>query len=278
MSKHIIDQDCDNIYGEELPNDDELKKAAILKLKNIIAKEKEKPESQQNINLIDDCIKNIAELKGIRAEHTPEELRQKSQELLERAKSNPTATAVPKQARRKMRMAALVAAALILVCSISVCAFNPDVQEWLFKVIKMPVGTRIESNGVTYVYCGKPIYYSSIIELVEKEGLDILYPSKLPDGATIKEISSSTVDSNTIDVVFNSIDYGYVIHVGEQMNFADWEFYDEYHHDNISFYIRHDNIIGYSAHFNDDLNYYSVVAPDYDSLLLILNNLKGASK
>lgn len=189
MSNSIIDQDYENMYDEELPDDENLKKAAISKLKSIIAKEYKKPESEQNIDLIDDSIKNIAELNGIRAEHNPEELRQKSQKLLKRAKSNPTAAAVPKQARRKMRIAALVAAALILVCSISVCAFNPDVKYWLLKVIKMPMGSQIEANGITFVKLGNTTEYSSVEMCLISEGISVYYPMWLPNESTIERVS-----------------------------------------------------------------------------------------
>lgn len=46
----------------------------IAELERIIRTEEAKPESERDVQLIDDCIKEMAEIKGIKAEFTQEEI------------------------------------------------------------------------------------------------------------------------------------------------------------------------------------------------------------
>ena len=116
----------------------------------IISKEMKKSPKKRDYDLIDECIKNIAEIKGVKHEFSPDELKSKGQALImsERiADGSVTNSNVPgcktdRPARViPVRRALLIAAAAILtVCilTITVVGMVYDDRFWFFKLFSMP--------------------------------------------------------------------------------------------------------------------------------------------
>ena len=284
MKKQIIDWECENCGNDETADEanetevqvnDDLREAAIHKLQRILAEEQAKPETQKDYYLIDDCIKNIAELKGVRYSHTPEELEQKSDDILKRFAAN-TENAKPKRPKSKFRFIAILAAALLLTIGISAYAFNQDFRQWILTIITMPVGSNIEADNSDYDYVGKAATYSSIAEFLEHEPYDILYPGALPDGVSIDHVVVFPSEPTEIVVVINDCTYTYNIYLNYNKVSFDLKYYQTYNYNGIEFYIQLDSKLNrYNAFFQYNEHYYSVAAPDYDSLILILDNLQG---
>ena len=57
----------------------------IAELERIIQAEEAKPEAERDQNLIDDCVKEIAEIKGVKAEFSEEEVAQITDSLIRTA-------------------------------------------------------------------------------------------------------------------------------------------------------------------------------------------------
>lgn len=86
----------------------------------------------------------------------------------------------------------LVAAAVlsILVCCATVVsgAFGFNFYEMIKHATQQSPGTVVEEEPFTVIFMGKPTEYASIGEFLKSEQLDILYPSALPNGATVESI------------------------------------------------------------------------------------------
>ena len=284
MKKQIIDWECENCGNDETADEanetevqvnDDLREAAIHKLQRILAEEQAKPETQKDYYLIDDCIKNIAELKGVRYSHTPEELEQKSDDILKRFAAN-TGNAKPKHLKSKFRFIAILAAALLLTIGISAYAFNQDFRQWLLTIVTMPVGSDIEVDSSDYENFGQAVEYSSISEFLAHEPYQILYPGVLPDGVSIDCVIVLHGNPMKILVTLSDPAYSYNISLNcEEIDF-DLKSYKACDYDGITFYIKTDGVSNRcDAIFQHKEHYYSVAAPDYDSLILILDNLQG---
>jgi len=287
IKKQIIDRECQNCGNDETADEanatevqmnDDLREAAIHKLQRILAAEQAKPETQKDYYLIDDCIKNIAELKGVRYSHTPEELEQKSDDILKRFAAN-TENAKPKRPKSNFRFIAILAAALLLIGSISAYAFNQDFRQWILTIITMPVGSDIEVDSSDYDYLGKAVEYSSISEFLAHEPYHILYPGVLPDGVSIDHVIMLPIDPSQIIIVMSDTVYSYSISLNHEGLIFDLQQYELYNHNDITFYIKTNDVSNrYDAIFQYKEHYYSVAAPDYDSLILILDNLQGDTR
>jgi len=157
-------------------------RSMIAELEQIIQTEEAKPEAERDADLIDDCIREIAELKGVRAEYSDEEIDRISDNLVK-------ATEREKKRKRFIRLAAGIAAAFVIVSGVTACAVNPALINWLAKVVRMPFGDTISSDTITYTNQGITHEYRDIKEFLKAEKLDIYYPSILPDNEHLVSIN-----------------------------------------------------------------------------------------
>ena len=256
----------------------------------IISKEMKKSPKKRDYDLIDECIKNIAEIKGVKHEFSPDELKSKGQALImsERiadgsvANSNVPGCKTDRPARViPVRRALLIAAAAILtVCilTVTVVGMVYDDRFWFFKLFSMPAGSLLEDteNKITYIYPDVKKTYRNLEEFLKEEKYDILYPSVFPEDNKLESITYS------VDEQFESIGFNfdsYEISYGVYLNLKDWTV--PYHTDIYS-------INGYDVYYWYDEGtdchggiiihngyYHSMLIRDYDDFMLIINNLKG---
>ena len=155
----------------------------IAELERIIREEEAKPESERDADLIDDCIREIAELKGVKAEFSAEEVAEITDNLIKAAE---------KEQKRKhfVRLAAGIAAAVVLVTGITACTINPALINWFVRIVRMPFGTTVAQDKITYVYQGTQVKYDSVDQLFKSINLKLYYPTVLP-----KEVKLERIDS-----------------------------------------------------------------------------------
>lgn len=156
-------------------------RSMIAELEQIIQTEEAKPEAERDANLIDECIREIAELKGVRADYSDEEINRITDKLVK-------ATEEKRKRKRFIRHIAGIAAALVIVSGVTACAVNPALINWLAKVVRMPFGETIEFNEITYTNQGKTIKYKDISALIKSEKLSFLYPTVLPQNVHLVSI------------------------------------------------------------------------------------------
>ena len=153
-------------------------RSMIAELEQIIQDEEAKPEAERNADLIDECIREIAELKGVRSDYSDEEVDRITDKLVKAAEKE-------KKRKRFIRLAAGIAAAFVIVSGVTACAIHPALINWLAKIVRMPFGTVIQQENVTYVYQGVSTDFENVYDFVVTEHLDIYYPDVLPRHARI---------------------------------------------------------------------------------------------
>ena len=181
----------------------------IAELERIIRAEEAKPDGERDTQLIDECIKEMAEIKGVRAEYSQEEVAEITEKLIRDTEKE-------KAKRKKLvRRVAGIAAAFALVVSISACACYPLLVDFISTIIKLPSGSILNIEGITYICQGKELKYSSIDELASKEFLDYYYPINLPENIHVEEIRGVDVDEGRIyTFIFNDRKLIYTIQTG----------------------------------------------------------------
>lgn len=241
--------------------------AMLSELDNITAVEIKKNEAERDEQLIADAITEMAELKNVRSSFTQAEIG----ERFELIQSQLSEEREKKRRRLRRSIAAVCAACLMLV--VTACAV-PTVRNWLIEISKLPAGTSIRVNGITYTNHGVRIVYKNIEELLTAEKLDIYYPTALPEGLYITEIEILTINgADTVFSYFNYPDFSYQV----QLNFtADMSEY-EIHTDNIAVdgvplkvFENGDRWISFG---NLGPHFYTIQAKNYEDVILITESL-----
>ncbi len=172
-------------------NEKSIDKATVSFLYWIIDEEVEKPESEQNMELIDNCFKAIDHLTG------PPDAEMAAR--IERGKRSLIELAHQMHRQKRSMIAKRVIAAVVICVSILIvgvfavsasCGLTP--VEFLEKLglglFNIEKDVTVEMDGLTFVRAGSVIKYNSLNELLETENIDILYPTWLPDGIIVKSV------------------------------------------------------------------------------------------
>ena len=184
----------------------------IAELERIIRAEEAKPDGERDAQLIDDCIKEMAEIKGVRAEYSPEEVAEITEKLIRDTEKE-------KAKRKKLvRRVAGIAAAFVIVFGASACAFNPALINWIATVIRLPTGSVIENSTVKYIYQGEIISYNNMCDFIDSAlSQQIYYPANLPEDIRITEIRATDIgNAHVICFVFNDPELKYTIQTNYQ--------------------------------------------------------------
>jgi len=251
-------------------NNNDFKRVAISVLLKVIEIENRKPEKNRDYSLLDDCTKLVAELKGIKSELTKEEIAEKYRQAMEKAAIMKAAAKI-----RRIKRAIITAAVVFLIVlgGIALYAFNPTVHDWIGKMLSLPCGSTVDDHDVTYIHNDVVERYDSIDELLQSLDLDILYPSAFLDDDVV--VSSVILKRTTqFDILLFLIsDTNYYFHI-ELLNdnFITSDQSSIYENNGLTFYLR-ETLSDAMCYFNG--NIYSISAPDYDSLIYMIDNLKG---
>ena len=180
-------------------------RSMIAELEQIIQAEEAKPEAERDVDLIDDCIREIAELKGVKAEYTDEEINRITDNLVKAMERE-------KKRKRFIRLAAGIAAAFVIVTGVTACAVNPALINWIVKIVRMPFGSDIDHSDLTYTVQGTTTRYYNIEDLLQQNNLKVYYPTILPEG--IRIIDVEIVENNSSKIIvftFSDPNYQYTI-------------------------------------------------------------------
>lgn len=170
-------------------NNDESNQALIEKLRAIIEIESSKPISEQDIDLIDECVDYLMELEnGI--ELTDEEIENGKKQIYMLLDKN-------KQPQKKLKFKGLLIAAclaiLILLANLVALACGVDtvsiLKEWGHTIVEMFEGEKKTYENLTVIKEGELVSFSSISDFYDDMALNVLYPSKLPDETVLTGIN-----------------------------------------------------------------------------------------
>lgn len=174
---------------------------------------------------------------------------------------------------KKIWIVAAIIALLAATATITVSAFGLDMFEYLKDILGLSAGEKIDKDTITLVNNGTIEEYESIEELFLTMNLDILYPSKLPNGSELEKvhISVGTNGGNFIEFIASDLSTYISVDVSaeppiiegykEQMMIGD-----------CTFYVFCDGDFYAVSYYNDC--YYYIGSDSYENLILIINNMR----
>ena len=181
--------------------------------------------------------------------------------------------------QRKMRFVfkriAIVAAAIIIMMTTTVAiaaAFGVNIFEYIKNIASEPDGTTVNIDEFTFYNANGSKKYDSIQQMVDRENLDIMYPTRLPDGVDIESIRLTDVenDNDCIQISTNivSVNIQIELNASEITKFSE----ETYKHNEIIYYIHFEDVCMATCYYKN--NKYYISANTYEDLILIINNMK----
>ena len=264
------------------------KEQKIQGLCQIIDNETDKPEEERDLALIGECSAYLRELSNAKEKGTQEQKQRILQQIKARH-NQPTAKILHPRWNNPKRIVAIALAAAMML-SISIVAVIAKVKgyssawEYVIENIQnvndMAPGETIESGEITLIKGGESIAYSSIEDLMQIEGYDILYPTMLPDGVEITGVFQQVVDKNHTIYALQFSDENLSVMVSNQKNLwqEDLEKHTQITITNMLCYVKQLPNGLYQAIAYDDKYEYIISYSDYDDLIMILNSMKGLEK
>lgn len=160
----------------------------IEKLRAIIQIESSKPTNEMDADLIDECVDYLMELEDLE-DLTPEQIDKNIAIIIYKIKNN-------SQPKKKVRFKALLVAACVaislLIANVVAMAFGINSVSVLKQlgnsIVEMFSGEKLDFKDIIIVKENESISFSDFREFKEKTGIDILYPSVLPQNAELKKI------------------------------------------------------------------------------------------
>jgi len=241
-------------------------RSMIAELERIIQTEEAKPEAERNENLIDDCIHEIAELKGVKAEYSDEEIDKITDKLVKAAEKE-------KKRKRFIRHIAGIAAAFVIVTGVTACAINPALINWFMKIVRMPFGATIEQSSITYTFQGSTKSYTNIEELLRQNDLDVYYPSILPENTRLIDVEIVEENSLIIAFTFTSNDFKYTIQLHSHDFQREQDIIAEIENGSLHFdvYEEDDCLVSYANVGGDE---YIIQSKDINDAIIVVGGLK----
>ena len=266
------------------------KEQKIQWLCQIIDNETDKPEDEIDFALIGECSAYLRELSDKAAEATKEQKQRILQQI--KVRHNQTATKSAKVLRPRWKTARkavgiAIAAVLLLTLTLSVIAkVNGYSSAWEYvkeniqKIIGMDAGDRVDEGNITLIKGEESIAYSSIEELMQTEGYNILYPTTLPEGIEITKVSQAIITNDYCLYCIQFTDETLFISVSDRKTISknDMKKMEEYKTLNMLFYIEKISDYSYQAVGYRDEYEYVIYCDSYEKLTVILDGMKGLEK
>lgn len=248
------------------------------KLMAIILLETAKDYKKMDSDLVTECVDFLMELEGIER-LTKEEIEQRVNEIPFKGK----VTALNSYAKKKLRAKriAIIAAVLaVLITLFGILAIGSGgVIEECFRKMGDAISAFLddgpkEHSGITFYKNDKTITYSSLEEFKESEGVDILYPTWLPEDEKIIEIRCVIVEKNEM-YMLRSNEPKHSISVDINKNLDEEIKMDCEKKEVAGYLVYYLNGPEYvQANFVYENNLYYVKAETEDNLFRIIENLK----
>ncbi len=267
-----------NSMKNNFPSDDDI----VLYLNAVIDRELEKPFDKQDIDLIEECSEFLNEIDGEKYLPDKEIKEQKLAELLRICENSETKRHAGANNKKKLLKRIFIASAvfvLLLVLSVFTAAVynGMTLSDIINKIglFNIPTDHSTDESGLSIIRGESYEVYSSVEELEEAKKIDIIYPEWLPEGVKIENISYYTINEipRVIivfdnDEIFYSVDFENIY--GDPTNFKGSEVYT---YNGIDYIILPPSNKSYQVYFYNQY-YYSFTAPDYETAINIIHNLK----
>lgn len=248
------------------------------KLMAIILLETAKDYKKMDSDLVTECVDFLMELEG-KERLTKEEIEQRVNEIPFKGRVMALNSYAKKKLRAK-RVAIIAAVLAVLITLFGMLAIGSgDTVTEFFRQIGDSISTFLndgpkEHSGITFYKNDEITTYSSLEEFKESEGVDILYPTWLPENEKIIEIRYLTEGETEIySLCSNKPEYGIFIDIDTglaedyKLNCTEKEV------DSLTvYYEKTPKYI--QANFVYENNLYYVKSDTEDNLFRIIENLK----
>lgn len=262
------------------------KEELIAYLIKTIQNEVSKGDDEVDHDLVRECSDWLDELTEDEVVFTQEELDRKLEKLKAKEVSDKPARVLPKVTRRKIvRISLLVAAMLVIsLMSLSAVAMNRGygsawdlISDNIGKMFDMERGDEINDDGITIIKNTGTVKYDNMDELLKAESLTILYPRVLPNKIKIAGLRyvNKKHDKYTLRIVLSDDLYAFDVSNSYTVDILKQTEFELMTCNGLDFYVTQKEEGVYFALLQTNGYEYSIKAPTYDDLLLIINNLKG---
>lgn len=251
------------------------------KLMAIILLETSKDYKEMDSALVKECVDFLMELEG-KENLTKAEIEQRVNEISFIGKVK----AIGSYAKKKMRakklaiIAAILAVIIALFGIISVASGN-ILDEWFRQIgnyiFELSEGSTMERDNITFIKPNETKTYSSIEELAKSEGIEILYPTWLPENEKIIEIWYM-VDGESEEYTLQCSNPLHSIDIKTNTDLLEKIKYDLNEKEVAGFKVYYEETPQYiQANFIYKNNYYGVHSDTEDNLFKVIENLKEIS-
>lgn len=173
--------------------------------------------------------------------------------------------------KRALLIAATVSLLLLGIAGIaSGCVFD-----MIDYISGRPAGSKVTVGGVTYHHTEVMGEYSSIEELLEKGDLNILYPTKFPDGISVQSVRvmDGTVGDICVQIITNDFTTLIDIELNVPPTKGDYGNQEVYFVRGYEFCIFEADQVYYAFASIGD-NHYTISSSNYNDLKFILDNME----
>lgn len=175
---------------------------------------------------------------------------------------------------RKIGLVAAVMAVLMSVTVLVAAALGVNIIEYISKIARQDVGAEMVADDFTFYHNGEAKQYSSIEEMIEKENLDIMYPTKWPEGFKVDRVTMYLSERNTniIQMITNDSNVCIYVEINSKETNGSHSDCSVYQHNGVTYYIFYDNTVYASCYYNGC--HYSIQANNYEDIILIIDNMR----
>lgn len=253
----------------------------------IIEHELDKPEDQQDLELIYECSECEACLRGSESTLTKEQYLAGLAEIKQRAQGTDNKKARKPRICRRLGVL-LVAALALIVLSVGAVAALGGSAAWecitsnVKQILGMDPGDTLENEKVTLIKGDLVAEYDSVEQALKAGGFEgVLYPTELPEGVKIERVVWShdgDEDNSRLSIIFNSGDYTYNVFNYKVSDINNWRDPEIHTIDNFSFYISYlPTYNQYQAGCFHNGYMYIITGTNKNELIQILHSIKEIS-
>ena len=242
-------------------------------------------------DLIRECSDWLSELTADVILFTPEELEARLEAIKSGKDSRHAHTHKPYLhhpiAKRKVfaRVTILVASLVLLsFLSLSALAMHAGYDStWAYismnvgKMFGLNAGETINEEHITVIKNNKVVKYNNMNELLTAESLKILYPHVLPNEIKVTELRYINKGDNkyTLRFALSSDLYAFVVSNYYSTDITQLSVLDLHTVNGLDYYVTQKENVVYFALFQNSGYEYTIKAPNYEDLLIIINNIRG---
>ena len=254
-----------------------------------LEQEMQKPAEKRDMNLIEECLCYIELIMDDGKSIDDATLEAKYQEALARgkAKKAKVLNTAPKANKHKVRKAFIIIAAAItvLLTTLTIAAkVHGYKNAWEFvwqKALELrwfESGEIIEEDGITLTGNGELKTFATFEEFLESEGLDIMYPQSLPKDLKLESIFKYNFENGKLyyTLQFAPKETSIMISSSFSIDVTQLNYIETILVDQNLFYIICNDDQSYQAICQANGWEYTVNAPNYETLLALLQNMKGS--